>query len=131
MIFSSLSRASTCASSSEIISSPSVHLQGLWQDWATELSRELSGDSLSTLDINESFWPQDTSLEHADVIALTADTDWSQLPDIPPALHTRSWDPEPLEADALGVWAQDVLGAPDSTEGRDFVAGGRYLPERN
>lgn len=131
MITSNLSGVSTCASSSEIITSSSAHLQGLWQDWATELSRELSGDSLSTLDIYEASWPLDTALEHADVIPFTADTDWSQLPDIPPALHTLSWDPEPLEADALGVWAQDVLGAPDSAEDRDFVAGGRYLPERN
>lgn len=131
MISSNLSRVSTCASSSEIISSPSAHLQGLWQDWATELAREVSGDSLSTLDINESSWPVDASLEHSDVIAFTADTDWSQLPDIPPALHTLSWDPEPLEADALGVWAQDVLGAPDSAEHHDSVANGRYLRERN
>lgn len=131
MISSNLSCVSTCASSSEIIPSPSTHLHRLWQDWATELSREVSGDSISTLDIHEVSWPIDTALEHTDVIAFTADTDWSQLPDIPPALHTLTWDPEPLEADVLGVWAQDVLGAPDSADHHNVVTSERHLPGSN
>lgn len=106
------SSISTCASITDCnLSEMTQH--DIWQEWAVDLARDVTNSSSITFsELNEMTTQSESLRGHVDVIVLTADDDSWQRPDIPPALDSVSVVPESLELDALGVWAQDVMGIP-------------------